>query len=385
MTKLDRTVRAGIRELERHVEKKIRQATKNGTLRMWRGRKVVSLGKWEKIQYDFKHVFEYIPDDFIEHSMIYNWQLGEEFDRKRNAWYKDYIEYLEYKKNPALGKYKCEKCILNSFSKTKTTSIRDLLVKHFVNKKISFPCKTVNIFECPYEQGNKDYSLLFLGRIWKILDDALNFAYHRTTYDNKKFIEVDFEKDSAVEYGPMLVPAPNTDTVANSIRDLRLSQVWVEEIKDIFDIITNRKNLDVLLEQYIEYVASNSMYSNERTKESEQEAASLRKVKNGIISFFMKIKNKIRIEDLRGIYDETLEDEEKERQRMVKVNEYLKKDDPVWFETTKNMIRSGKCISCEGFANIHCINCDVWICDKHWKEHGISQHNMRIETQTVQI
>lgn len=280
MKTLDQTVKDGIKVLERSAEKKIRKPIKNDTLRMWKGRKVISLSKWEKIESDLGVVFDYVPDGFIdEYSMIYNWRLGEKFDKDRAEWLKDYFGYLEFKKNSEYGKYRCSNCIQNPFSKTKTTSIRDILVKHFVDSEILFPCEVVNIFECPYGQGSKDYALFFLGRIWKIVDDALAYAHSKCTYDNKRFIEADFEKNIARDNYSWSPTRFSFGPIAREIGDLRLSQVSVEMIKDIFAVLTNREKLDLLLEQYIESVADDYAYSGKRNESSEREAGQIRKIK----------------------------------------------------------------------------------------------------------
>ena len=36
------------------------------------------------------------------------------------------------------------------------------------------------------------------------------------------------------------------------------------------------------------------------------------------------------------------------------------------------------CMTCQGFANIHCINCsNVWLCSSHWKQHQVERHTPR--------
>jgi hypothetical protein len=69
--------------------------------------------------------------------------------------------------------------------------------------------------------------------------------------------------------------------------------------------------------------------------------------KESIVKLFMSVKDKIKKEDL----------------RIVPI-------DP------SNM--KAFCVTCQGFANIHCINCgDVWLCSNHWKQHQVERHTPR--------
>jgi hypothetical protein len=65
------------------------------------------------------------------------------------------------------------------------------------------------------------------------------------------------------------------------------------------------------------------------------------------VKLFMRIKDKIKIEDL-TIYE------------------------PIF---TSNI--QSKCPICNGFANIHCVNCkdNIWLCVDHWKQHKANAHS----------
>jgi hypothetical protein len=70
-----------------------------------------------------------------------------------------------------------------------------------------------------------------------------------------------------------------------------------------------------------------------------------------IVENFMKTKDKIKEEDLR-------------------------KDLYIVPTFASNMKTS--CMTCQGFANIHCINCsNVWLCSNHWKQHQVERHTPR--------
>src|ERR671921_2871342 len=57
----------------------------------------------------------------------------------------------------------------------------------------------------------------------------------------------------------------------------------------------------------------------------------------------------------------------------------IKKEDLTLYEPifTSN-IQKSKCFICQGFANIHCINCsnndNVWLCVDHWRQHIKDKH-----------
>ncbi len=44
--------------------------------------------------------------------------------------------------------------------------------------------------------------------------------------------------------------------------------------------------------------------------------------------------------------------------------------------SNNNRQQYAKCSLCQGFANIHCFNCnDVWLCIEHWIQHRIDKHS----------
>jgi len=76
-----------------------------------------------------------------------------------------------------------------------------------------------------------------------------------------------------------------------------------------------------------------------------------RQYNDKIVEFTMRIKDKVRIEDL-IVYE------------------------LIW--TLKK--EKGKCSICQEFANIHCINCsdnnnNVWLYVDHWQQHRVGKHN----------
>jgi hypothetical protein len=59
---------------------------------------------------------------------------------------------------------------------------------------------------------------------------------------------------------------------------------------------------------------------------------------------------------------------------MIKKDKFKKEDLRMVPIEPSNM--KAFCTTCQGFANIHCINCsNVWLCSSHWKQHQTERHN----------
>lgn len=107
----------------------------------------------------------------------------------------------------------------------------------------------------------------------------------------------------------------------------RLSIVPIRNVDDVFAALKDGETLSKVLEQGLE----------------EQYLS----MKERIVKEFMSKKDKFKKEDL----------------RIVPI-------DP------SNM--KAFCVTCQGFANIHCINCgNVWLCSNHWKQHQMEIHTPR--------
>jgi hypothetical protein len=107
----------------------------------------------------------------------------------------------------------------------------------------------------------------------------------------------------------------------------RLSIVPIRNVDDVFAALKDGDTLTKVLEQGLE-----EQYLSR---------------KEPIVKNFMSIKDKIKKEDLRIVSS-----------------------------FTSNMKTT--CMTCQGFANIHCINCsNVWLCSSHWKQHQVEKHTPR--------
>jgi hypothetical protein len=134
----------------------------------WKGRKIIPLDKWLKItkantisrreNYNVKEGLQYFPDDYFE----WMFPLGgipEDLKEEANKWYSEYIELMEYRRNPRIGKTKCFRCLLS-------TSREESAIFLGINKVIAraieqennnvsstiYPCPILNRYECPFDR-----------------------------------------------------------------------------------------------------------------------------------------------------------------------------------------------------------------------------------------
>src|SRR5215831_19478706 len=78
-------------------------------------------------------------------------------------WYSDYLDLMEYKRNPNYGRAKCFHCLLSPDRDNPIfIGINKLVAKGLEddkadkkNNSILYPCHVENRFECPYEKGKE--------------------------------------------------------------------------------------------------------------------------------------------------------------------------------------------------------------------------------------
>ena len=124
----------------------------------------------------------------------------------------------------------------------------------------------------------------------------------------------------------------------------RLSKVvTIRNADDIYHALTDRDTLDKVLDQGLD--------------------EEYQKHKDEIVNFFMSIKDSIRKEDLFNAQnsDTSCSDDNQRQQQQY-----------------------AKCSICQGFANIHCINCNnIWLCIDHWKQHRTDKHSANSHAKLV--
>jgi hypothetical protein len=369
MSKIEKAIKKETRALEREIERRIKLAVKNKTLRTWKDKKIVSIEEWNKMinNKDHSKLLEFIPEDYVEYPLSYFSYDDPKLEEKSEEWWKTYCEFLEEKKSQSYGKARCTGCILNHSSNYGMESMRNLILKT-IGLSTEFPCQTVNIFNCPQNQGKDGYRLFTFGRLWKIIHDALSYAKDETSSNNDRMFDVDFKYGTHKGFYSWSHTATSFGRLEYSLEGLKYCKIPIRSIKDIYDIITDDKKLDFLLEQYIEHVRDNAHYASKSKSDTEKKVEDVKVLKKYILDLFKLAKPLIKLDDMRGIDNETFEDEEKRRKSYEGSVESIIKFQPDKANEVY-MSRSGKCMSCHGFANIHCANCDLWVCDQHWMQH----------------
>ena len=76
-------------------------------------------------------------------------------------------------------------------------------ISNIDNDLISYPCKVMNFFQCPFENNNNQYpytkeKLFALQRVAFAIEQAISI-FHETTKNNEIIYEVDFENDRVQE------------------------------------------------------------------------------------------------------------------------------------------------------------------------------------------
>jgi hypothetical protein len=349
----------------------------NDGIHYWKGRKIIPLDKWLKItkannisrseSYNVKEGLQYFPDDYFK--WMFPLGVPEDINEEANKWYLDYIELMEYRKNPHYGRTKCFRCLLSpdmeesalfvGINKVIARALED--DNYYNNSKkdtsnsnnnpspsstsagiLIYPCKVLNRYACPYDNNrgkikadvNFDVDGLFaLYKLAFQVELAFATAYSMSK-SNETIYETDFEAGKVKEIYANYRGDPYSFSTEYPLEDKlgkvkRLSKVPIRNVQDVYNALTDRENLNKLLEQGL----ADEEYQRHRTE---------------VVNLFIGLKDKIKIEDL-TLYE------------------------PIF---TSN-IRKSKCSICEEFANIHCINCSnnkIWLCADHWRGHKVNKH-----------
>ena len=122
----------------------------------WKGKEIIPLNKWIRLK-GTPYALQYFPDDsdkvwtFLTESDLKN------SDEQTRKWYSDYLDLMEYKRNPNYGRTKCFHCLLSPERDDPIfIGINGLVAKGLQKNEnhgnpIEYPCSTVNRFECPYD------------------------------------------------------------------------------------------------------------------------------------------------------------------------------------------------------------------------------------------
>jgi hypothetical protein len=331
----------------------------------WKGRKIIPLDKWLKItkantisrreNYNVKEGLQYFPDDYFE--WMFPLGIPEDLKEVANKWYSDYIELMEYRKNPRIGRTKCFHCLLSPsreesaiFLGINKVIARAIEQENNISSSTIYPCPILNRYECPFdkkknnnndkikEEEKENSNLLDVDDLFSLSEIAFQVELalgkaQTMTKSNETIYETDFEAGKVKEIYANYRGDPysfSTEYPLEKLGEVKsLSKVPIRNVQDVYNVLTDRETLNKVLEQGLD-------------EEYQQ-------YKDQIVDFFMRMKNRVRIEDL------------------------------IVYEPTSSFKREkSKCLICEEFANIHCINCsnnDVWLCVDNWKQHEMEYHN----------
>jgi hypothetical protein len=68
--------------------------------------------KQKRENYNIKEGLHYFPDDYFQ--FMFPLGIPEDLKEVANKWYLDYIELMEYRKNPHYGRTQCFRCLLST-------------------------------------------------------------------------------------------------------------------------------------------------------------------------------------------------------------------------------------------------------------------------------
>jgi hypothetical protein len=263
--KLDRTIDNLAKRLDRIIPEFSNRNKTN--LSYWKNKPIIPLDEWIKFR-DTPYALDYFPDNFDQSLTYmtneYELEKGQERRRDVEKWNSDHLELMEYTKNSNYGKMKCFHCLLSPAGDDPIfIGISRLVAKGLVNGKQGppqYPCEIVNRFRCPYESTN------IKG------DDnprAVNSAFD--TEDLFKLEKIAF----AIEIS--LAKARKED-----------SKIRIKNKEELLHALTDKKTLAKILEQ-----------GTEAPEVNEYIRTYLVENRDAILDYFMKIKDKINLEELR--------------------------------------------------------------------------------------
>jgi hypothetical protein len=148
---------------------------------------------------------------------------------------------------------------------------------------------------------------------------------------------------------------------------LKQPKIPIEFVCDIYKALTDRENLDILLEQYFEH-RNPRHYGDIPNFDYAKRKEQYDDLRHSIVHWFIQIKDDIRIEDLTNFNGMTLQEGEEENAR----RNYLDQS------TLTSVVDHSNDICCEcnkRWACILCVNCEKWICADHWDNHKTTHHS----------
>jgi hypothetical protein len=234
----------------------------------WRGKEIIPLNDWIELR-GTSYALEYFPDDYDEFRTFLTQGDLKDSDEQTRKWYSDCLDLMEYRRNPNYGKSKCFHCLLSpSRDDPIFIGINRLVAKGLQNNEsqnqtnpIEYPCSVLNKFECPYDSEK--------GKI-----------------SNTKFDVEDLFELANVAFAVEIA-------LAVSRKDS--SAVHIKNKQDLYQALTNREMFDRILQQGLEYVLSDKEIFDDTSRFNQLHKDN----RNKVVDYFMNVKNKIKLEELR--------------------------------------------------------------------------------------
>jgi hypothetical protein len=227
-------------------------------LSSWKDRPIIPIDEWIKLR-NTHYAIDYFPDDFdqlLTYMSGRGLEQGPERRKDVAKWNADFLELMEYTKNSNYGKMKCFQCLLSPAGDDPIfIGINRLVAKGLVNGKHDppqYPCEVVDRFQCPYERND--------GKEIPFNADDL-FRLHKLAF--------------AIEIS--LAKARKED-----------SEIGIKNKEELLYTLTDKKIFDKVLEQ-----------GAEANEISEYIRRYLRENRTYILDYFMEIKDKVNMDELR--------------------------------------------------------------------------------------
>jgi hypothetical protein len=230
-------------------------------LRYWRDKPIIPIDEWITIR-DTPYALDYFPDGFDQGwTYIRRNQLEKEKEQEEDEkkWNSDFIELMEYTKNPNYGEIKCFHCLLSPAGDDPIfIGIKRLAAKGLTDGEqdlLQYPCKVVNRFQCPYERNNAKRA------VNSTIDVEDLFRLERMAF--------------AIE-------------ISLGIAEKEDSRIRVRNKRELFNALTDKDMLTKILEQALE-----------ASEASGDIRVYLTENQDNILNHFMKLKDKVDAEELR--------------------------------------------------------------------------------------
>ncbi len=174
---------------------------------------------------------------------------------------------MEYKRNLDYGNAKCFHCLLDpSGDDPIFIGINRLVAKGLGEDEsqrniIQYPCTVVNRFECPYD------------------------------YKKGKVSDAKFDVENLFELASLAF----TVEIALAVARKDTSAIQIKNKQDLYQALTNREIFEMILEQGLDYVLFDKEIFNDNSRSDQLQKDN----RDKIVNYFMKIKDKIKLEELR--------------------------------------------------------------------------------------